>query len=70
MREPVRASPGQARTNVRDAGRAFELTPKREIVWEWRSPFRAPSDETLVATLFDVVRLAPDFALDWLESGR
>jgi len=42
------------------AGRAFELTPAREIVWEWRSPFRATGDEQLVATLYEVVRLAPD----------
>jgi hypothetical protein len=50
-----------------NAGRAFELTPSKEIVWEWRSPFRAPSDPALVATLFDVVRLPADFPTAWLD---
>ncbi len=50
-----------------NAGRAFELTPDQEIVWEWRSPFRAGTQDELVATLFDLVRLRPDFPTDWLE---
>jgi hypothetical protein len=50
-----------------NAGRAFELTPQKEIVWEWRSPFRAPSDETLVATLFDIVRLPADYPTSWIR---
>ena len=49
-----------------DYGRAFEVTPDREIVWEYHTPFRAGSQGELVATLFEVVRLAPDFGDDWL----
>jgi hypothetical protein len=48
-------------------GRAFEVTPEREIVWEWRNPNRAGDQGELVATLFDLHRLPPDFPLDWLQ---
>ena len=45
-----------------NAGRAFELTPAKEIVWEFRSPHRAGDDGELVANLFDLVRLPVDAA--------
>ncbi|MCK4408786.1 MAG: aryl-sulfate sulfotransferase [Candidatus Eisenbacteria sp.] len=50
-----------------DYGRAFEVTPDGEIVWEFINPHRAGKYDDLIATLFDVVRLDPDFSLDWLE---
>jgi hypothetical protein len=50
-----------------DAGRAFEVTRDGAIVWEYVSPYRAGEEDELVATLFEVVRLAPDFPLHWLE---
>jgi hypothetical protein len=34
-------------------------------VWEFVSPYRAGETGELVATLFEVVRLAPDFPTDW-----
>jgi hypothetical protein len=40
-----------------DNGRAIEITPDGEIVWEWLSPYRASNDPQLVATLFDLTRL-------------
>jgi hypothetical protein len=43
-----------------DNGRALEITPDGEIVWEWFSPHRASNDTTLVATLFDLIRLPPE----------
>jgi hypothetical protein len=46
-------------------GRALEVTPAGEVVWELRSPHRAGPDGELVATLFEVVRLPPD--LPWLR---
>jgi hypothetical protein len=52
-----------------DFGRAFEVTPGREIVWEFQSPHRAGDDDALVATLFDVVRLDPRFPIDWADSS-
>jgi hypothetical protein len=39
-----------------ERGRAFELAPDGEIVWEFRTPHRAGRDGELVATLFEVVR--------------
>jgi hypothetical protein len=41
-------------------GRAFEVTPDGETVWEWVSPERAGDRGELVAALFDMVRLPPD----------
>ena len=46
-------------------GRAFEVTPSGEIVWEFRSPHRTGEDDRLVATLFDLVRL-PRSDAPWL----
>jgi len=50
-----------------DFGRAFEVTPGGDIVWEFVNPHRAGKRDNLIATLFDVMRLDPDFPLDWLE---
>ncbi|MFH1689222.1 MAG: arylsulfotransferase family protein [Candidatus Eisenbacteria bacterium] len=50
-----------------DFGRAFEVTLSGEIVWEFVNPHRAGKRDNLIATLFDVLRLDPDFPLDWLE---
>jgi hypothetical protein len=52
-----------------DYGRAFEVTPDREIVWEFVNPHFAGRDANLIATLFDVVRLPPDFPTDWMNSS-
>ncbi|MCP4641897.1 MAG: hypothetical protein GY851_15755 [bacterium] len=42
-----------------DQGRAFEVTPEKEIVWEYVNPHRAGDDDQYIAVLFHVVRL-PD----------
>jgi hypothetical protein len=52
-----------------ERGRAFELDPAGEVVWELRSPHRAGRSNELVATLFEVVRypsgyLTVDLAAD------
>ncbi len=49
-----------------DNGRAIEITPEKEIVWEFYNPHRAGPKERYVATLFELVRLPPEFPLDWL----
>jgi hypothetical protein len=38
-------------------GRALEVTPGGDVVWEFRSPHRAGESGELVATLFEVLRL-------------
>jgi len=47
-------------------GRALEVTPEKQIVWEFVNPHRAAEDEGLIAVLFDLVRLPPGFPTDWL----
>ncbi len=52
-----------------DNGRALEVTPAGDVVWEFRSPHRAGSDDELVATLFDVIRLPADLPIAWADPG-
>jgi hypothetical protein len=48
-------------------GRAFEVTPDKTIVWEFYNPHRAGDNKEFIATLFEVIRLGPDFPLDRLD---
>ena len=50
-----------------DHGRAFEVTPDGEIVWEFHNPYRAGEDDRFVASLPELIRLPPDFPTDWLD---
>jgi hypothetical protein len=49
-----------------DNGRAFELTRDKRVVWEFWNPNRAGEKGEWIATLFDLERLPPDYALAWL----
>ena len=51
-----------------DAGRAFELAPDGEIVWEFYNPHRAGEQDELIATLFEMVRLPADFPVGWVDA--
>ena len=51
-----------------DNGRAFEVTPEQEIVWEFYNPHRAGPNDEFIATLFEVVRLEPTFPVEWVQS--
>jgi len=42
-------------------GRALEVTADGRIVWEFNNPHRAGDHGELVAVLFEIVRLPPDF---------
>lgn len=53
-----------------DGGRAFEVTPDGEIVWEFYNPRRAGENGQFIATLFELVRLPPDFPSDWAGPTR
>ncbi len=53
-----------------DYGRAIEVTPDGEVVWEFVSPYRAGDSGGLVATLFELVRLPADFPVDAFVTGR
>jgi hypothetical protein len=50
-----------------DAGRAFEVSPDKKIVWEYVNPYRAGTENELIASLFEVVRLRKDFPVDWMK---
>jgi hypothetical protein len=56
---------GNTLTSETGAGRALEITPEGEVVWEFINPHRAGPDDQLIAQLFDTVRLPADFPLDW-----
>lgn len=47
-------------------GRAFEVTPAGDIVWEYLNPRRAGRRDELVAAIFEMRRLPADQDLDWL----
>ncbi len=49
-----------------DNGRAIEVTVGGKIVWEFLNPHRTGEENELVATLFEMIRLAPDFPTDWI----
>ncbi len=54
-----------------DRGKAFEVTPDGDIVWKYFNPMKARKRDgtefEYIASLFEVVRLPPDFPIDWAE---
>lgn len=52
-----------------NSGRAFEVTPDKTIVWEFYNPNRAGKNKELIATLFEMIRIGPDYKTDWLKSS-
>ena len=63
-----RLSGGNTLVTESDAGRAFEVTRDGEIVWEFYSPHRAGPDGEFISTLFEMVRLPPDFPTGWRQA--
>ena len=53
-----------------DGGRALEVTSGGEVVWEFTSPHRVGAGGERIATLFEVVRLPPDFPIAWSDAAR
>ncbi len=49
-----------------DRGRAIEVTPNGEIVWEYLNPERAGAERQLIATIFEMARLPFDSVSGWL----
>jgi hypothetical protein len=50
-----------------DNGRAVEVTPDNEVVWEFVNPARAGSNRELIATIAEVVRVCDPEHLAWLD---
>ncbi|MDP6937838.1 MAG: arylsulfotransferase family protein [Planctomycetota bacterium] len=51
-----------------DYGRALEVTPDGETVWEFYSPFSAGENDEYIATLMEVVRLPGGPLPNWLKN--
>ena len=49
-------------------GRALEITPDGDVVWEFVSPHRAGADNELIATLFEVERLPASTDVSWASA--
>jgi hypothetical protein len=63
----ARLANGNTLITETDSGRAFEVRPGGRIVWEYFTPHRAGPSGEFIASLFDVLRLEPDYGADWLE---
>jgi len=50
------------------AGRAFEVTPDKRIVWEFFNPYRAGDDGQLIAIIPELVRLATNTVPPWADA--
>jgi hypothetical protein len=48
------------------AGRAFEVTPEGEIVWEFYNPYRGGDQKQFIATIFEMEPIPADFPVDWI----
>lgn len=62
-----RLANGNTMITESDGGRALEVTPEGRVVWEFYNPHRAGADGAYIATLFEMVRLPPDFSLAWIR---
>ncbi len=50
-------------------GRAFEVTSAGDIVWEYVNPGRTGAEKALIAVMCEMVRLDPDFPIDWIPES-
>jgi len=58
-----RLANGNTLINESSGGRSFEVTPEKEIVWEFYSPHRGGPNLEYIANLFDLQRVQ----VDWLR---
>jgi hypothetical protein len=58
---------GNTLVSETDFGRAFEVNPEGEIVWEFYNPHRAGENDRFIASLPELIRLPPDLPNDWLD---
>lgn len=62
-----RLSNGNTLITDTESGRAFEVTPGGNVVWEFVSPHRAGENDELAASLFELKRYPHGYFADWLE---
>lgn len=63
----IRLANGNTLITETDRGRAFEVTPERDTVWEYVNPTTAGENNVFMASIFEMIRLEPDFPVDWLD---
>jgi hypothetical protein len=63
----IRLPNGNTLVTETDRGRAFEVTRGSEIVWEYVNPAHAGDSNEFIASLFEMIRLEPDFPVGWIE---
>jgi hypothetical protein len=51
-----------------DNGHAVEVTHDGRVAWEFYNPYRVVTDQTYIASLFEMHRIDPGYSLDWLKS--
>jgi hypothetical protein len=61
---------GNTQIVITTEGRALEVTPQHEVVWEFRNPSRVGRDGELISSLFEGMRLEAGFSLDWTSRAR
>ncbi len=61
---------GNLLVTVSEMGYVFEVTPEKETVWRFVSPYRPTSNPQAVAYLYEMIRLPKDFCLDWTYENR
>lgn len=49
-------------------GRALEVTPSGELVWEYWNPHRGGAEEKYIARIFEVIRIPQSHTDSWLKS--
>jgi len=62
-----RLANGNTLVTESDYGRAFEVTPTGDVVWEFVNPHRAGDQGQFIATLMEMRRLPEDFGAAWIE---
>jgi hypothetical protein len=50
-----------------DNGRAFEVTPAGDIVWEFVNPHTAGKNDEFVGSIYELIRLPADFPTAWAD---
>ena len=50
-----------------DRGRVLEVTPDKEVVWAFRSPYRVGEDADRIAAIYALERVPESF---WLDDRR
>lgn len=58
---------GNTLITVSEPGRAIEVTPDKEVVWEFYNPRRAGENNELIATLFQLERIPMAYCARWLD---